>query len=84
MRPGLALWRRTLLVPYAVFFQPIPDPPPPDESGEEPEWIPGASNMPFGPWIGLGGLEVLLLGHLITQALEGTGLGLSAELLFGR
>jgi leader peptidase (prepilin peptidase)/N-methyltransferase len=83
LRAGLPLWRRALLLPYALLLQDIPDPPPPDEQGEEPEWVPGTSNMPFGPWIGLGGLEVLLVGPWIAWSLHGTTWGLSAEILFG-
>lgn len=83
LRPGLPAWRRLMLVPYALLIQDIPDPPPPDEAGEEPEWIPSVSSMPFGPWIGLAGLEVLLLGPWLTAALAGTPWELSAGLLFG-
>ncbi len=77
-------WRVLVGVPYAVFWQDIPDPPPADETtGEEPEWVPGTSNMPFGPWIGLAAIEVMFLGTWIVNALADTPLALSAEALFG-
>lgn len=84
LRSGLPLWKRLALIPYALLLQDIPDPPPPDEQGEEPEWVPGTSNMPFGPWIALGGLEVLLVGQWISWSLRGSSWALSAEVLFGR
>jgi leader peptidase (prepilin peptidase)/N-methyltransferase len=31
-------------------------------SDEEDDWEPGPTNMPFGPWLALSGLEILLLG----------------------
>lgn len=83
LRPGLPVWRRALYVPYALLLQDIPDAPPPDESGEEPAWLPSASSLPFGPWIGLAGLEVLLLGPWLASSLRGTSWGLVAPLLFG-
>lgn len=83
-RPGLPFWKRLVLIPETLLWQEIPDPPPLDEeTGEEPEWVPGESNLPFGPWIGLAALEVMLLGHWIAGALAETRYGLTAELLFG-
>jgi leader peptidase (prepilin peptidase)/N-methyltransferase len=84
LRPGLPPWRRALLVPYALLLQDIPDPPPPGEQGEEPEWVPGASNLPFGPWIGLAALEVLLAGPALVALARQTPLSLTAQVLFGR
>jgi len=78
-RPGLRFWRRLSLIPYAVLIQPIPDDE--EEEGEEagedaPEqaWQPGASNMPFGPWLALAGVEYMLLAPTLHRLLEDTGL----------
>jgi leader peptidase (prepilin peptidase)/N-methyltransferase len=68
LAPGLSLPRRLLAIPYGIFLQPIPDDPV-DETGEEVEWQPGATNLPFGPWMVLGGLELLLLGPLLGELL---------------
>lgn len=82
--PGLAWWKRIALFPYTVFLQDIPDAPPPDEdTGSEAEWQPQANNLPFGPWIGLAGIEVMLLGPWLTRALAETPWGVTAELLLG-
>ncbi len=84
IKPGYAWWARVLLVPYTIFLQDIPDAPPPDESGEVPEWEPGANNIPFGPWIGLAGIEVLLFGPRIAESLAHTPFRLMAEIIFGQ
>ncbi|WP_373564340.1 prepilin peptidase [Myxococcus sp. CA039A] len=68
-RPGLPLWKRLLLVPWCLLFQPIPDAPMDDETGEEEEWVPGPTNIPFGPWLALAGLEVMLLGPWLARVL---------------
>ena len=82
---GLPIWKRLLLIPYTIFLQDIPDSPPPDEStGEIPDWVPQANNIPFGPWIGLAGIEVMLLGPSIVDALATTQWRLLSELVFGR
>jgi leader peptidase (prepilin peptidase) / N-methyltransferase len=83
LRPGLPWWQRALLVPYALLVQDIPDPPPLDETGQEPEWIPQANNLPFGPWIGLAALEVLLAGPALQALAQSTPFGLTAQVLFG-
>ncbi len=67
-RPGLPLWKRLVLVPWCLLFQPIPDAPL-DEEGEEEDWVPGPTNIPFGPWLALAGLEVLLLGPWLARVL---------------
>jgi leader peptidase (prepilin peptidase)/N-methyltransferase len=69
LAPGLPLWRRLLLLPYSLLLQPIPDDPKDAETGEEVDWVPGATNIPFGPWLALAGLEVMLLGPWLAQAL---------------
>lgn len=84
IKPGHSWWQRVLLVPYTVFLQDIPDSPPADETtGEVPDWEPGANNIPFGPWIGLAGIEVMLLGPTIVDALAYTPYRLLAEIVFG-
>lgn len=87
LRPGLSFGRRLSLIPYTLLFQPIPDDPElvegPDGEGEVPEWTPGATSLPFGPWIGLSGLEVLLLTPWLHAKLAGTPLGLTMRLIFG-
>jgi leader peptidase (prepilin peptidase)/N-methyltransferase len=67
-RPGLSLGRRLLLVPWCLLFQPIPDEPK-DEEGEEIDWVPGKTNIPFGPWLALAGLELLLLAPWLARVL---------------
>lgn len=84
LKPGYAWWARLLLVPYTLLLQDIPDEPPADEHGETPEWEPGANNIPFGPWIGLAGLEVLLFGPRIVESLTHTPFRLMAEIIFGQ
>lgn len=61
MKPGLSAGRRLLAVPYSIFLQPIPDEPK-DVEGNEVEWKPGATNLPFGPWLALAALEIVLFG----------------------
>jgi leader peptidase (prepilin peptidase)/N-methyltransferase len=29
---------------------------------EEDDWVPGPTNIPFGPWLSLAALELMLLG----------------------
>lgn len=84
IKPGYAWWARVLLVPYTLLLQDIPDDPPPDEHGEVPEWTPGENNIPFGPWIGLAGIEVLLFGPRIVESLAHTPFRLMAEIIFGQ
>ncbi|MCL2012465.1 MAG: prepilin peptidase [Cystobacterineae bacterium] len=74
-RPGLRFWQRLAFIPYTLFVQPIPD----DEVYEEAdfpeeEWQPGATNMPFGPWLALAGLEYMLLAPSLTRWLENSSL----------
>jgi len=67
-RAGLPVWKRLLLVPYCLLFQPIPDAPL-DAHGEEEDWVPDRTSIPFGPWLALAGLEVLLLGPWLSRVL---------------
>ena len=84
LKPGLPFWKRLLLVPYTIFLQDIPDSPPADETtGEVPDWEPQANNIPFGPWIGLAGIEVMLLGPWALEALAHSPWRMAAELIFG-
>ena len=50
-----------------------------EDSEEEDDWEPGPTNMPFGPWLALSGLEILLLGPWLAQWLTPS----MALLLFG-
>ncbi|MFY1830064.1 prepilin peptidase [Myxococcus fulvus] len=68
-RPGIPLWKRLLLIPWCLLVQPIPDAPVDEETGEEEEWVPGPTNIPFGPWLALAGLEVMLLGPWLARVL---------------
>lgn len=67
-RPGLPFWKRLVLVPFCLLFQPIPDAPL-DEHGEEEDWVPDRTSIPFGPWLALAGLEILLLGPWLSRVL---------------
>jgi leader peptidase (prepilin peptidase) / N-methyltransferase len=39
------------------------------EEEEEEDWVPGPTNIPFGPWLSLAALEVLLLGPWLSAVL---------------
>lgn len=82
LAPGLPVWKRVLLVPWALLFQDVPDPELDEETGED-TWEPQANNLPFGPWIGLAALEVMLLGPWLAAKLAGTAFALHGQLLFG-
>lgn len=82
LAPGLPAWKRVVLVPYALLFQDVPDPELDEETGED-TWEPQANNLPFGPWIGLAALEVMLLGPWLAAKLVGTAFELHGQLLFG-
>jgi leader peptidase (prepilin peptidase)/N-methyltransferase len=47
---------------------------PPD--GPADDWVPGPTNLPFGPWLSLGALELLLFGPWLAERLSGTPLEL--------
>lgn len=87
LKPGLSVARRLVLLPWTILLQPIPDDPPMDETAEgedaEPEWTPGVTSLPFGPWIGLAGIEVLLLTPWLHATFAGTPFGMTLKLLFG-
>lgn len=68
-QPGLPLWKRLVLVPYCLLFQPIPDAPLDEEGEEVDDWVPGPTNIPFGPWLSLAGLEVMLLAPWLASVL---------------
>lgn len=85
-RPGLSVGRRLALLPYSLFLQPIPDDPaetaPLSDSSTESqlesdasEWRPGPTNLPFGPWLALAGLEILLLGPFLARSFPLHGVG---------
>jgi leader peptidase (prepilin peptidase)/N-methyltransferase len=82
LKPGLPAWKRVALVPWALLFQDVPDPELDESTGED-TWEPQANNLPFGPWIGLAALEVMLLGPWLATQLHGTAFELHGQLLFG-
>ncbi|MBL9039232.1 MAG: prepilin peptidase [Archangium sp.] len=83
LAPGLSPWRRAVLLPWTLFLQTIPDEPPPDPAtGEFPEWVPDQTAVPFGPWIALAALEVMLLGPRVVSMFRGTWLHATARLMF--
>ncbi|MBL8920406.1 MAG: prepilin peptidase [Myxococcaceae bacterium] len=89
LKPGVPLLRRVLLLPWTLLFQPIPDDPPTPEGadGQEEdveEWTPGVTSLPFGPWIGLAGIEVLLLTPWLHATFAGTPFSTTLSLLFGQ
>ncbi len=54
---------------------PAPSPQPAQTNGdEEDDWVPGPTNIPFGPWLALAGLEILLIGPWLAENLP-LGLG---------
>jgi leader peptidase (prepilin peptidase)/N-methyltransferase len=40
-----------------------------DGEGDEDDWVPGPTNIPFGPWLSLAALEVMLLGPWLREVL---------------
>ena len=50
-----------------------PTPAPADEEGdaddEEDDWVPGPTNIPFGPWLSIAALEVMLLAPWLREVL---------------
>lgn len=64
-KSGLTFWQRLVRIPYALLLQPIPDEPATTEEtglAEADAWKPGPTHIPFGPWIALAAVEILLLG----------------------
>jgi leader peptidase (prepilin peptidase) / N-methyltransferase len=46
-----------------------------EQEEDDDDWVPGPTNIPFGPWLSLAALELLLLGDLVASALpESIGL----------
>lgn len=41
----------------------------PHDEDEEDDWEPGPTNMPFGPWLALSGLEIMFFGPALAGAL---------------
>ncbi|WNG34523.1 prepilin peptidase [Archangium violaceum] len=39
------------------------------EGEEEDDWVPGPTNIPFGPWLSLAALEIMLLGPWLSEVL---------------
>ncbi len=83
LRSGLGLATRIALIPYALLLQEVPDPPPADASEAEPEWQPGATTLPYGPWIGLAAIQVMLWAPQLASALDHLGQPLWGFVLFG-
>ncbi|WP_047862941.1 prepilin peptidase [Archangium gephyra] len=48
---------------------PVPRPVGPEDEEEEDDWEPGPTSIPFGPWLSLAALEVMLLGPLLREVL---------------
>jgi leader peptidase (prepilin peptidase) / N-methyltransferase len=52
-----------------------PVPPPPDQTaersaaGEQNDWTPGPHNLPFGPWLSLAAIELMLFGPWLADRL---------------
>lgn len=82
-RPGLSWAQRLRAVPWTLLLQPIPDEPEPTSEEQAVEWVPGPSNMPFGPWLGVAALMVLLGSRALLEALEGSAFRLTAEIFLG-
>ncbi|OJH35416.1 prepilin peptidase [Cystobacter ferrugineus] len=40
-----------------------------EDDDEEDDWVPGPSNLPFGPWLSIAALEVMLLGPWLSAIL---------------
>jgi leader peptidase (prepilin peptidase)/N-methyltransferase len=40
-----------------------------DDEEEEDDWVPGPTNIPFGPWLSLAALEVMLIGPWLSTVL---------------
>jgi leader peptidase (prepilin peptidase)/N-methyltransferase len=47
----------------------VSDPPQAMARDEEDDWRPGPTNLPFGPWLALGALEVMLVGPWLADLL---------------
>src|SRR5260370_27518845 len=53
----------------------VPPAPSPDHNaeqptgGEEDDWTPGPHNLPFGPWLSLAGIELMLFGPWLADRL---------------
>lgn len=71
-KPGVPFWKRLVRFPYDVLFQPIPDEPK-DEKGNEVEWQPDPTSLPYGPWLALSAMEILLIGPVLASAVPYVG-----------
>ncbi len=55
-----------------------------EEGDEEDDWVPGPTNIPFGPWLALAGLEILLIGPWLAERLPlGLGWMITGQLELG-
>jgi leader peptidase (prepilin peptidase)/N-methyltransferase len=79
---GLPFWKRLALVPFTLLFQDIPDPILDESTGAD-LWTPQANNLPFGPWLGLAGVEIMLLGPAFSLAASDSVYALPVKLFFG-
>ncbi len=55
--------------PAPVVAPPVEAGPVEGEEEEEDDWVPGPTNMPFGPYLALAALEILLLSPLLERLL---------------
>ena len=46
-----------------------------DDQGEEVDWVPGKTNLPFGPWLAAGALEILFFSDWLSKHLAPAGVG---------
>jgi leader peptidase (prepilin peptidase)/N-methyltransferase len=53
-----------------------PAAPPPGAPAAGDDWAPGPTHVPFGPWIALAALEILLLGPWLAATFPGPFMGL--------
>ena len=67
---GLAMRAFTGRAGPALIPQPAQKPSPEGANNDdEDDWVPGPSNIPFGPWLAVAGLEILLLGPWLSRLL---------------
>lgn len=84
LKPNVPWLKRLALLPWSLFLQPIPDDVSADEeTGSAHAWAPGVTALPFGPWIALAAIQVMLLGPTLVQRFETTPIGPSVRMMLG-